>query len=1230
MAAVNQGTSQGIWIGERESMSMVAYSAQACGLDNDLSWKIFLDRYTLKDLHRAFEPGDIAVVQTNDDARWPKKEIGRVLDVRGEVVALELLTGESAGETVQVQRVRCDRPLERTVREVAERVAAAVAETESKDRAKHAAAFAEEVAGLRLVPGGRVWAGAGSGVPLTLFNCYVLPHPRDSRHGIIETLDQMIEIMARGGGVGINVSTLRPYRAPVKGVNGRSSGAVSWMDLYSRATGLVEQGGSRRGALMLQLEIWHPDVWRFISVKQQSGMVENANISLRISDTFMEAVKSGGTWDLVFPDTEDPAYDREWNGDLAAWRAAGHPVIVYETVSARGLWKAITDSAWQCAEPGVVFSERHEKDSNAWYFNPLICTNPCVTGDTLIQTGRGLRRAAEMWASGDAPAVAVDGRFTASQPFLGASPVFRTGFKPVVRVRTREGYEVRVTPDHCLYSEERGWVPAAGLRTGEAVRVANRGGGFGGAGSREEGTVLGWLVGDAHITGQRAVLSFYGEERQQLAAAFATAVNSVIRPGRVREYAPVGMVDIPARGAVTIASARLREFALERGVTGPARLRVPETVWTGSREMQVGFLQALFEADGYVEIGRGARQGIRISARSRELLVDVQRLLLNFGILSRLQQARGVAGDHGRWRTVRRHVRAARHELTVAGASAHRFATEIGFLGEGKGADLKALMNSYARGPYREHFMAHVESIVDDGAEWVYDLTEPETHSFIANGLVVHNCAEQPLPAWGVCTLGHVNLAQMLREDGRDVDWERLGRTVRRGVRFLDDVVDATPYFFDANRDNQQRERRIGLGTLGLAELMIRLGHRYGHPSAEPFLHRLFSFIRDEAYLASVELAVEKGPFPAFDRDRYLESGFVRRLPEGIRQQIRQNGIRNVTILTQAPTGTVGTMVNTSTGIEPFFSFKFFRQSRLGFDEQWVPLAAEWLATHPGEELPSHFVSAMQLTPEDHIRVQAVVQHYTDSSISKTANAPHGYTKEQTAELYLLAYDTGCKGVTIYRDGSRNEQVLHDASATAAAPGDASAAEQAQVKVRTGGARPTTRPRPDVIRGQTVRMAAPEGTVYVTLNEHPDGTPFEIFARAGKAGSDLTASVDAIARLASLALRSAIPPEAIVDQLEGIGGRTSVGFGPKRVRSVADAIAKAMQQVWLSGERSAESSGSDVRREEPAVDVAAAASEEHGAEVRIRRGDLCPACGEYSMLYQEGCVTCSSCGHSEC
>lgn len=225
------------------------------GLPTELGWKIFMDRYTLKDPERAFRPGDLAVLPVVEDRRWSKKEIGKVLGVRGEALLAEILTGPDKGQVAEFRVVACDRPVETTLEEVARRVARGIAAVEPDDerRQRWEAEFARVIRELRFVPGGRIWAGAGTGSELTLYNCYVIPSPRDSRQGIVETLGQMMEIMARGGGVGINVSSLRPYRAPVRSVNGRSSGAVSWMEIYSYATGLIEQAGARRGALMLQI-----------------------------------------------------------------------------------------------------------------------------------------------------------------------------------------------------------------------------------------------------------------------------------------------------------------------------------------------------------------------------------------------------------------------------------------------------------------------------------------------------------------------------------------------------------------------------------------------------------------------------------------------------------------------------------------------------------------------------------------------------------------------------------------------------------------------------------------------------------------------------------------------------------------------------------------------------------------------------------------------------------------
>lgn len=825
---------------------------------SELSWKIFLDRYTLKDIDRKFKVGDLAIVLVEPHPKWPKKDIAVIKDILPDgTLSVELLSGPQKGELLDRKPSDCDRPVETSLEDVARRIARGVASVETeKVRSDVEAAFAEELAHLRFVPGGRIWAGAGTDQQLTYFNCYVLPNPRDSREGIVETLGQMIEIMSRGGGVGINVSSLRPARASVRGVNGRSSGAVSWMDLYSRATGLVEQGGSRRGALMLQIEDWHPDLWRFIDVKKTPGMVENANISVRISDRFMEAVKADGDWALEFPDTKDPDYDQLWDGNLEKWTALGKAVVVYEVTKARKVWQEIIKGAWEAAEPGIVFDERHEKESNSWYFNPLVCTNPC---------------------------------------------------------------------------------------------------------------------------------------------------------------------------------------------------------------------------------------------------------------------------------------------------------------------------------------------------------------------------AEQPLPAWGVCTLGHINLAAMYDETTRDVNWEQLRRTVRMGTRFLDDIVDATPYFFDQNYQNQQKERRIGMGTLGLGELLIRLGLRYGSPDSVTFIDRLYEFIAREAYLYDAELAREKGPFPAFDAEKYLQSGFMLRMPDVVRKAIRKTGVRNVTILTQAPTGTVGSMVGTSTGIEPFYALTFYRQSRLGFDEQYVPVAEEWVKAHPGEKIPSYFVGAMDLTPEEHVYVQAAIQKWTDSSISKTANAPTSYTLEDTARLYEMAYDLGCKGVTIYRDQSRYEQVLHvkkdDAVKTAEEP---SAPVQTQFPSSV-----EVYPVPTQVTGRTYRRETPAGTARVVINE-VDADPFEVFMLLGRAGSEVQSFMEALGRVISLYLRSSgdLSPrrrlQLVADQLKGIGGANQMGFGVDRVLSVVDAIGLVLDR-HLNPSRNGNGAS-------PTLPESAGAMKS-GAQPKL---DLCPQCDAPTLVYEEGCAHCQSCGYSRC
>lgn len=959
---------------------------------------------------------------------------------------------------------------------------------------------------------------------------------------------------------------------------------------------------SRRGALMLILNVWHPDVAEFITAKRTAGRITNANISVGITDDFMAAVEADADWDLVFPDTSHPAYDKEWEGDLAAWRKQGYPVVTHKTVRARELWGMITESAWASAEPGLWFLERSNYYSNSWYYEPLVSTNPCVTGDTMVYTADGLRRAVDLYREGRPVGAVVNER---SMP-AAASPVFRTGRKPVFRLLTAEGYSVRATADHRIKTP-RGWVPLGELRPGESINLLRHKGGFGGTGTLALGRSLGWLVGDGSLKADRAVLSFFGAEKKALAPLFARHVNEVVSDaadGALATTRPIGVIDIAGRDEARVQSARLRRIAAAQGLAEDKH-QVPETVFTGSEEMQRGFLQALFTADGGFQDGGTHGGSIRLASSTPALLDGAQMLLLNFGITSRQYRNRRLAGlrplPDGRGGLKHYHC-AAQHELVISRQNLLTFAREIGFLDEIKQAKLIDYTSRGRRGPYRESFTATVAEIVPDGEEDVYDLTEPLTHSFIANGIEVHNCGEQPLPGWSVCNLGAINLS-LFAKDGT-VDWADLGRTVRYAVRFLDNVIDATPYFFAENEAQQKAERRVGLGTMGLAELMIRCGVRYGSPEGNEFLDQLYRFIAEEAYLASADNAGEKGSFSRFDATKYLESGFMRGMPERVRQAVAAKGSRNVTLLTQAPTGTTGTMVATSTGIEPFFSWSYYRKSRLGLHEEKVAVVQEWTDAHPGEELPDYFVTAMDLSPEQHVGVQATIQRWVDSAISKTCNVPNSYTVEQTAALYELMFRLGCKGGTVYRDGSRDEQVLMLKEDLPAATGPAPSPDTLAVRAR-----------PRQMVGTTYRIQTPLGKAYITVNRNSDGEPFEVFVNLGKAGSDLAADAEAIGRLISLSLRmpSPLAPEErlakVIEELSGIGGSRTVGFGTARVRSLPDGIANALQQ-----------------------DLAELPDEDDADQPSLLfpGADLCPVCGHASFVRVEGCQKCYSCGHSEC
>ncbi|PJF39312.1 MAG: ribonucleoside-diphosphate reductase, partial [Phototrophicales bacterium] len=430
---------------------------------------------------------------------------------------------------------------------------------------------------------------------------------------------------------------------------------------------------------------------------------------------------------------------------------------------------------WASAEPGVWFRERTNKMSNSWYFNPLIATNPCVTGDMRIYTDKGLIPARELFDDETDINVVIDGRFGVESTTVPSTRVFMTGTKQVYRLQTKEGYYLRATADHRVMTP-RGWVELQDLEPGDKIHILNRKGAFGTEGSLELGRVLGWLVGDGTIKSNEAVLSFFGEEKRELAPIFAQYVNDMVEPLTVgsRGVYNVGVVQIKDRDEARIGSTRLYRLIEPYGFADNKH-QVPEVVFRGTEDMQRGYLQALFTADGSFQDGGPKGGSIRLASNYLDLLEDVQILLGNFGIASRIYRNRRTAGYRDMpdgSSGLKSYWCEAQHELVISKQNMVVFVDEIGFLVGYKQLALHDYVTRGKRGPYAEHFTATVEDVIEDGIEDVFDLTEPITHSMIVNSLVLHQCGEQPLSSWSVCNLGAINLSKFYDAEANDVDWE--------------------------------------------------------------------------------------------------------------------------------------------------------------------------------------------------------------------------------------------------------------------------------------------------------------------------------------------------------------------------------------------------------------------------------------------------------------------------
>ncbi len=1052
--------------------------------------------------------------------------------------------------------------------------------------------------------------------------CFVLPVD-DALDSIFDRVKQTALIHKSGGGTGFSFSRLRPSGDVVGSTGGIASGPVSFIRAFDTATDVVKQGGTRRGANMGILNVDHPDVLAFIESKKDGKNLNNFNISVAVTTEFMERLRANEDYDLVNPRTG------EVTGQL----------------NARHVFDQIAQMAWQTGDPGLIFLDLINRDNPNPQLGKIESTNPCITGETLVYTDEGLQRAQDLWAGRKESQVVVDGRFTAGR-FKQSGPVMATGVKPINRLVTQEGYEVRLTGDHRVMTN-RGWVPSSELKSGDKVHLLNQKGGFGSGGSSELGQLLGWLVGDGTLRSDRAVLSFFGDEKVELAPQFAAMMQSAVRaPSGYRPEYEIGVVAVKDRDESRVSSSRFLDLAARHGLVPGNKHMVPESVLQGSEEMQSGFLRALFTADGHVsgKVEKGV--SVRLTSINRSFLVDVQRVLLNFAIASVIYSDRRVEGlrslPDGKGGYAQYHCQAY-HDLVISKDNLLRFASEIGFISEAKQSALLARLASYRRGPHQESFTATFSALMPEGEEQVYDLTEPETHSFVANGMVVHNCGEQPLLPYESCNLASVNLARMVRYSQEDegtveIDWERLARVVKTTVHMLDNVIDRNDYPIPEIEEMSKKTRRIGLGVMGFSDLLIQLGIGYDSEEGVDLAEEVMRRVQEETHRASRKLTEVRGNFPAWDGSIY-----------GTQDQ--PVSMRNSAPTTIAPTGTISIIAGASSGIEPLFALSYVRNvmdnTRLVEANPYFEAVAKEEGIYSRElmeelaqkgslsrldsefEIPQWikdvFRTSHDISPEWHVRMQAAFQKYTDNSVSKTINFPHEATVEDVATAYTLAHELGCKGITVYRDGSKAGQVLSTGETGTEADATPDLAAILAEALEASGPYQTPRERPQAITGVTERVRTGHGNMYVTINFDEQKNPFEVFGNLGKAGGCDSAQLEAISRLVSLALRSRIDPRVVIEQLRGITCCPAWDEGIL-VRSGPDAVALALERHVSSDE--------DVTPNYPSngVQMKMLGGSNPGANGNgngYHAIQKCPDCNG-PVVFQEGCIKCVSCGWNKC
>ncbi len=1117
--------------------------------------------------------------------------------------------------------------------------------------------------------------------------CFILS-AEDNMDSIMAVQTAEANLFKAGSGTGTNRSNLRSSREKLTG-GGRASGPVSFMRGYDAYASVIKSGGkTRRAAKMEILNIDHPDVMDFINAKQTEekkawalieqgyggGMngdaygsvcFQNCNMSVRVSDEFMKAIKNDGEWQTKFVKS---------NG-------------VCETFKARDILDKIAEGTWICGDPGIQCDTIINKYHTCKNSGKINASNPCVTGDTriLIEGGKWVRIDSIL----DKESNILTNTGIIQESKINGS--FKTGRKPVYKLTTKSGYEMKLTSDHKVFTINRGFVPACELtkddyillpayNVSEVVEPEDK----------NFYQMLGVYLGDGHggMNSESIQLTMNKEEEIPILERFAEYVaTNYERITHKNSPATVRITPTSCKYSITntFVINKFKEF-VDLSLLGHEKY-ISNRIFSLGLGEQKYILQGLFSSDGTVANYGEKSQYVSLDSTSLQLLKDVQLILLGFGIKSKLYKNRRAGKDKaflpdGRGGLKEYNVKEM-HSLRISRSGRIKFERLIGFMPESKKGERLRKMNEQI-GVYNDKPIDAVESLNYIGEEEVYDLTEPLTHSFVANGITVHNCSEYMFLDDTACNLASINLMKFRTENG-GFDAEGYKKVVRYFITAMDIFVDGASYPTEKIAERSHIFRTLGLGYANLGALLMSLGLPYNSDSGRAVAAAITAIMCGEAYKASAELARLVGPFPGFKDNResmlnvirmhreHVKEIDVEKIPVDLRDLVNiawdcwsealelgeKYGFRNAQTTVLAPTGTIAFMMDCdTTGIEPDIALVKYKVlsgggmlkivngsvslalKKLGYNEFEIKNIIEYIdkndtiegAPYLRDEHLDVFDCAFKpangkraINYKAHIDMMAVSQPFISGAISKTVNMPEDSTVEDIAKAYIYAWESKLKAVAIYRENSKRSQPLN----TRKTEGEVvKKVEKIIVAKRI--------PLPQTRKSITHKFDIGGHSGYLTVGLYDDGKPGEVFVTMAKQGSTIRGLMDAWARSISLNLQYSATINELFgkfrhQKFEPAGfvkneGGGSIDEKVKPIRTASSIVDYVAQFMLNNFGISAGKVQVDI---EPDLEIKDAIDEQAQLNEFSNEGLICSFCGGTAKRIGNCAIYCTSCNQTQ-